>query len=206
MKEKAIRAPRVIIQKFDSPNYETEFLSALAFFSDIVKEDMTSSAVVWNDDKEGVIINIAKGEHGIDKLAEFFLDDSDQTRLVLQEISKRIDKKKNTSDAPTAVAKNNPADAKIIKSQADEIAELKAKLAAKENSAPETKNVAAEVTADEIDVVDEAEAIEEKTDEEVDVDDMTMEQAKAAYLEKFEKAVPSSQNKNLAWIKSKLAE
>lgn len=202
LKEKAITSALVIIKKFESPSYETDFLAALSFFSEIVKEDMTNTAVVWNDEKEGLIIHIAKGENGIDKLAEFFANESDETRVVIQEISSRLDKKKKAENAVSQPARVNQADTKLIKSQAEKIAELEAKLAAKED-APVAPTPTPETPVEEIEVVDEVEVVDENV---VSIEDMTIEQARAAYLVKFEKAVPAIKNKDLAWIKTKLAK
>lgn len=104
LKEKAITQPEFIIEKFSSSNYESKYLSALAFFSEIITEDSLKSAVVWNDGEKGIILRLAKGENGITKLAEMIAESTDESNLILQEIGIRL-KKNKTADIEVAGAK-----------------------------------------------------------------------------------------------------
>lgn len=110
LKEKAIKSAEQVIKAFESENYENKYLSALAFFSGIVKENNVNSAVVWNDAEQGVILYLAKGEKGINKLAELLSVSSDESRLVIQEIGIRLggdkeSKPKTDSELLEATAK-----------------------------------------------------------------------------------------------------
>jgi len=92
LKERAIKNPQSVISKMESPHYESSYLAALAFFSGIVKVNPYETSVIWNDGKEGEIIPLAKGERGLDKLGDFLAENTDASRLVLQEIGIRSDK------------------------------------------------------------------------------------------------------------------
>jgi hypothetical protein len=101
LKEKALTTPEVILTKVESTNYESKYLSALAFFSFIVKENNLQNAVVWNDENEGVILHLAKGENGIQKLGELLSFNTPESKLVIQEIGIRINRltvKKNSAN------------------------------------------------------------------------------------------------------------
>jgi hypothetical protein len=93
LKEKATTNPDIIINAIESDKYESKYLSALAFYSGIVREDSMKSAVVWNDEDLGVILPIAKGENGINALADFISVESAASLLVYQEIGHRVQKK-----------------------------------------------------------------------------------------------------------------
>jgi hypothetical protein len=49
-----------------------------------------NSAVVWNDENQGVVLHLAKGENGIAKLWELLSFNTDESRLILQEIDIRL--------------------------------------------------------------------------------------------------------------------
>lgn len=92
LKEKAIKNPDVIIRAFEADNYQVRFLASLAFCKGIIKNNLTSTAVVWNDEKEGTIVHVATGENGIDKLADFLAEKNDASLIVMQEFEKRMNK------------------------------------------------------------------------------------------------------------------
>lgn len=140
LKNMAINNPSVVIAKFESEHYESTFLSALAFFSGIVKENNVNSAVIWNDDKEGQIIPLAKGERGLDKLGEFLGENSDESRLVLQEIGSRVDK--HTTIESTS--ENSEQTSSLLSEKDAEIAELRAQLAKKNDNSEMTLGQAQE--------------------------------------------------------------
>lgn len=92
LKEKALTNPDVILDKVEATNYESKYLSALAFFSFIVRENNLQNAVVWNDENEGVVLHLAKGENGIQKLGELLNFNTAESKLVLQEIGIRLNR------------------------------------------------------------------------------------------------------------------
>lgn len=91
LKDKAMNSPLEVIQAFNSPDYQTRFLASLAFCKGVVKNNLTSTAVVWNDGREGVIVHVAQGENGIDKLTDFLAKDSQDALTTLQEFQSRLD-------------------------------------------------------------------------------------------------------------------
>ncbi len=95
LKEKALKEPSKIILEVESPNYQNKYLTGLAYASGIVKNNPTSTAVVWAD-SNGVIVSVAKGENPIDKMAEFLLNNSAESTTVIQEIGERLKKLSKT--------------------------------------------------------------------------------------------------------------
>lgn len=75
LKAKAIKDPKVIIDAMTAPNYETKFVAGLALVSDVIKINTTHTAIVWKDN-DGVILHIAQGENGLDKLTNFLTNES----------------------------------------------------------------------------------------------------------------------------------
>jgi hypothetical protein len=106
--------PQELQKELQSKDYESKYLSALAFSKGIVKTNNVKSSVQWNDTTDGVILRLAKGENGINKLGELLSNRTDESELILQEIGVRLKK----------LETNVPND----KSKDDEIAQLKKKL------------------------------------------------------------------------------
>lgn len=117
--------PTQLQNELKSKDYESKYLSALAFSKNIVTHNPGKTAVVWNDSTNGVILRLAKGESGIHKLGELLSTRTDESELILQEIGARLDK------LEVKVAKPQ---AEIIAEKDKEMAELKAKLRAYENA------------------------------------------------------------------------
>ena len=191
LKAKAIKDPIVIIQAMEAPNYETKYVAGLAFVSGIIKLNPTHTAIVW-DDNEGVILHVAQGENGLDKLTNFLTNESKEAQVLLQEFNTRLERKERM------VARSEDAD-KVISEKDAEIAALKKQLEdakkANENKieAPKTKDV---------DVVDEDENEEDENIENVSV----LEQLQNDYKEKFGKEAPIAYKNNETWLAKKLAE
>ena len=82
LKAKAIREPLVIIQAMEATNYETKYVSGLAFVSNIIKLNPTHTAIVWADSSEGVILHVAQGENGLDKLTNFLTNESKEAQVL----------------------------------------------------------------------------------------------------------------------------
>jgi hypothetical protein len=186
LKEKAFTEPELIVSKMEAHNYESKYLSAMSFFSGIIKENNQKDRVVWNDENEGMIIPLAKGENGIDKLGEFLAESTDESRLVIQEVSKRInDLKRNVYVKANKVAATiDVATKEIIDSKDAKIAELKAALLKKEAKALKV----------------EEEVEEEPSTSENEKIAPTLDELRAAYLEKHKKDVPPRFKNDEEWI------
>ena len=191
LKAKAIKDPIVIIQAMEAPNYETKYVAGLAFVSGIIKLNPTHTAIIW-DDNDGVILHVAQGENGLDKLTNFLTNESKEAQVLLQEFNTRLERKERMA------ARSEDAD-KVINEKDAEIAALKKQLEdakkANENKieAPKTKYV---------DVVDEDENEEDENTENVSV----LEQLQNDYKEKFGKEAPIAYKNNETWLAKKLAE
>ncbi len=96
LKEKAVKSPTYVIEQLNSSDYHSKYLAALAVYSGIIEEDYTRSAVVWNDSQKGTILAIAKGESGILKLAEILSSESNESKVLMQEIGARIEAKNSS--------------------------------------------------------------------------------------------------------------
>ena len=184
LKEMATKTPDIIINKANSENYENFLIAALAFGIGIVKEDNTGNEVVWNDNTQGVILRLAKGENGIEKLGDM-LSDADN-KLVLQEIGIRLKKYEKTTNEKAFVVEDLAEAKAVVDNQAKQIEELKAQLAAA-NSKP---------------VIENAKDIEVK--DLIVVEKLTLEEAQKAYIEQEKKDLPVNVKNNLDWILSKL--
>lgn len=183
LKAKAIKDPKVIIDAMTAPNYETKFVAGLAFVSGIIKLNPTHTAIIW-DDNDGVILHVAQGENGLDKLTNFLTNESKEAQVLLQEFNTRLERKERM------VARSEDAD-KIISEKDAEIAELKRQLA------ESTKTTAPIVTEKVVDVLEEEKAEKEKS---------TLEQLQEDYVTKFGKEAPIAYKNNEVWLAKKLAE
>ena len=189
LKAKAIKDPKVIIDAMTAPNYETKFVAGLALVSYVIKINPTHTAIVWKDN-DGVILHIAQGENGLDKLTNFLTNETKEAQVLLQEFNTRLERKERMA------TRSENAD-KVISEKDAEIAALKKQLEdakkANENKieAPKTKDV---------DEVDEDE--EDENTENVSV----LEQLQNDYKEKFKTEVPIRYKNDEAWIAKKLAE
>ncbi len=183
LKAKAIREPLVIIQAMEATNYETKYVSGLAFVSNIIKLNPTHTAIVWADSSEGVILHVAQGENGLDKLTNFLTNETKEAQVLLQEFNTRLERKERMA------ARSEDAD-KVINEKDAEIAELKRQLA--ESNKPTAPIVNEKVTED----------LEENASEEKS----TLEQLQEDYKLKFKSEVPIRYKNDEVWIAKKLAE
>lgn len=178
LKEKAFNSPDVIITAMEADDYQNKYVAALAFASGIIKDNLTNTAVIWSEG-EGVLVHVAQGENGLDKLTEFLKRNSAESEVLLQEFQNRLDKK--------ATAKVTPkVDTALLKSKDDEIAELKKQLAK------------ATVNPNDINVNGAATVVKEDT--------RTLEELQQEYLEKFKSEVPVRFKNDKSWIAKKLSE
>jgi len=197
LKEKATRNPDVIINAIESEKYESRYLSALAFYAGIVKEDQLKGAVIWNDEDAGVVLRIAKGENGITKLGELLSTVSDESTLVLQEIGIRLNK--NTPVENLKVIGANTVTGKTedqIKEEA--IAEFKASLAPVKTEAEIRAEILAEMAGGAPDVV----VVDKK--EVIAFDATNLEQVQAKYKEVTGKNMPVNMKNNIDWLNAEI--
>lgn len=178
LKEKAFNSPDVIITAMEADDYQNKYVAALAFASGIIKNNMTNTAVVWSEG-EGVLVHVAQGENGLDKLTEFLKRNSEESEVLLQEFQNRLDKK--------ATAKVTPkVDTAELKAKDDRIAELENQLAK------------AKVNPNNINVNDYETVAKEDT--------KPLEELQKEYQSKFEKEVPARFKNDKTWIAEKLSE
>ena len=183
LKAKAIREPLVIIQAMEATNYETKYVSGLAFVSNIIKLNPTHTAIVWADSSEGVILHVAQGENGLDKLTNFLTNETKEAQVLLQEFNTRLERKER-------MAARSEDSGKLLSEKDAEIAELKRQLA--ESNKPTAPIVTEKV----------AEDLEEKAEKEKS----TLEQLQEDYENKFGKEAPIAYKNNEVWLAKKLAE
>lgn len=120
---------KILLSEMAKPDYEGRLLSALAFNKGFVKYNAHRTAVVWNDEKEGIIVRVAEGQNGIDKLGEFLSKQNEASTLVLQTIGQKTEE----ADALKEVVATKKIAAPItadVKTEAELRAELKAELKA----------------------------------------------------------------------------
>lgn len=211
LKERATTAPDVIINAMESDRYESKYLSALAFYSGIVKENQLKGAVVWNDEDEGVILRIAKGENGIKVLGDLLYVENDETRLIFQEIGIRLNKYSSVEDVtvnePKFVSGKTPEQIK-----AEAIAEYKASLKTE-------AEIKAEAIAEYKATLGDGAAANTEEDPIAPVDDFTiatvgddgydktnLEEVQAKYKEVSGKEAPTNKKNDLDWLNAAIAK
>lgn len=201
LKEKAITNSQFIIEKIKADNYESKYLSALAFFSGIVTEDSLKSAIVWNDDEKGIILRLAKGENGITKLSELLSVESNEGLLILQEIGIRLNK---TAPEAKEVKKATVVNAAPIKTEeqirAEVLAEFKANAAPVKTEAEIRAEILAEIAAENIEVDVDAQK------ELVAFDATDLAQVQAKYFEVKGKVPPVNKKNDIDWLNAELSK
>lgn len=173
--EKAFNSPDVIIIAMEADDYQNKYVAALAFASGIIENNMTNTAVVWSEGK-GVLVHVAQGENGLDKLTEFLKRNSAESEVLLQEFQNRLDKKETAKVTPKV-------DTAVLKAKDDEIAELKKQLA---------KANANDIT------VNDAKIVSSIT--------RTIEDLQKDFQEKFEREVPARFKNDKVWITKELSK
>lgn len=115
LKYLAFNNPNAVLNVTSNIDFKTILIGATAFVKGIVTTNDTKTAVVWKD-SQGAIVRVAKGENPIEKLSEFLVSETEESRTTLQEMGNRIGSNFSEADLPIEDDK----DAKI--------AELEAKL------------------------------------------------------------------------------
>lgn len=124
LKEKAFKNPQSVISIIKSPNFASREIAALAFCAGIIKHSPTATEVLWADG--GLILTVATGENGLDKLTEKLNDGSQTGQSLLQEIGLKVNKKA----AEVKAAKTSDEDR--IATLERQLAEANAQIAKKE--------------------------------------------------------------------------
>ena len=87
LRKYADKDPTKLKNELNSKTYESKYISALAFAKGVVRNNLGKTAVIWNDDLQGEILKLARGENGIVKLGEFLSKRTDESEFLLQSIS-----------------------------------------------------------------------------------------------------------------------
>jgi hypothetical protein len=116
---------KTLLAELVKVDYEGRLLAALAFSKGIVKYNEFQTAVLWNDDNEGIIVRVAEGESGVDKLGEFLSKKSDSSNLVMQRIGTKV----QSIASINAVGENVLSGKSVEEIKAEAIAEYIASLA-----------------------------------------------------------------------------
>lgn len=191
LKEKAIQKPDAIISAFEADDYQTKYLVSLAFCKGIIKNNPTSTAVVWNDKVEGVLVHVAQGENGIEKLTGILQNSTEESRLILQEFQSRMDKAdKNISYSGA----NSGLTDQVLKEKDAEIEALRKQLAEANNTnqpaTQSTDTIAPVVTT----------IVPDKP-----LEELTLEEAQGLYKAVLESDVPVRYKNDKEWLIEKIA-
>lgn len=177
---------KVLLAEMAKSDYESRLIAALSFNKKIVKYNAHRTAVVWNDDKEGIIVRVAEGENGIDKLGEFLSKENETSTGVLQ----RIGEKTETDNVVV-----NDVEFVATKTEAELRAEIRADL---EQEYAQKNKVVADVPKQEIPAV---EAKKEGATEPSD-----LEKLREEYVAVTGKELSPRFMNNEEWIKKAIAE
>jgi hypothetical protein len=179
LKEQARTSPGFILDKYNADTYTSIYMAAYAYTAKIVKNTDDNTAVVWNDANEGQIVHVATGQLPLDKLAEHLR--SNDGEATLQEIGKKI---QSTVTKKESTEENS---SKIISEKDDEIAKLKAQLAAqKTNSVPSNKEVIGM--------------------SEENLQALELEELQEEYIKVTGKGLPPAQKTDKSWLIKKIIE
>jgi len=179
LKDKAINKPKEIILACEDELFENRFIASLALCSGIVKTNNTMTAIVWADNN-GRLINIATGEDFITKFAKHLGEKNPENQSLLQELGTRLalNKKEKTSRS----------------AEADEIAKLKAQLAA--------ANLDKEIAEGKL--LKEEKQVEKQVNTEPTPEDLALMELRGFYKEVLGKNVPFRYQNDADWMHKKI--
>lgn len=186
-----------LLNAMDKPDYESRFLAALAFNKKIVKYNQFQTAVLWGDESAGLIVRVAEGENGIDKLGEFLSKQSESSTTTLQRIGEKVD-----DILIDSTSKSVTLDKSIEDIKAEGIEEYKATLATSKTEAEIRAEIQAEFE------IKYSRVNANANDTKIVSDDaaVDMEALKAEYKEVTGKEVSPRFYNDPEWIKAKIAE
>lgn len=204
LKEKAVNSPAYIIDQFNSAEYQGKYLAALSIYSGVLQEDYVNSAVVWNDAQKGIVLRLAKGESGVIKLGELLSVESDEGRILLQEIGNRIELKNTPNIQPTfniPVANFAPTKTEAEIAQ-EAIEKYKASLTPVKSEAEIRAEVLAELAKENLGVgTEDSNAIKPEFNTQE-----TIEQVQERYKQVTGNEAPSRYKNDASWLNAKIAE
>jgi hypothetical protein len=102
LKQKAYENPQDIISVREDKKFESRYIISGMYCTNVIKNNNTNTAVVWAE-TGNMILPVAKGENGMDKLVEFIYSGTEEATTLLQEFAKHEKLK----------AKEDPKDRKI---------------------------------------------------------------------------------------------
>lgn len=185
----------VMIAEMAKKDYESRYIAAMAFSRNLVKYNLHHNAVVWNQGSEGIIVRVADGETGVDKLGALLSKQNETSESVLKSLGELTDElfiEKSQNDSPEAIK------AKLRKEVEAELrAEMKAE-AKRTTTAEEVAKPKAEPVTEE-----KAEEVDETTDA-VDYTKLSLEELQAAYTRITEKNLSIKFAKDREWMIAKI--
>ena len=176
LKKLAFDSPKMVIDQYESVNFDNKLLVSLAICSNVLEINDNQTAIQWVNGK-GRVLGIATGEDTVMKMTEFISSQTPESNAVMQEIGKRLDK----IISKKVLAQKEESK---VKSLEEKIKELEARLAGKE----ELSNI---------------EVVEEPIDES-DIDLLDLNGAQFMYKQQLKKPVPMRYKNDLDWIKTQL--
>lgn len=192
---------KTLLTELDKQNYEGRFMAALAFAKGVVKHNQFQTAVLWNDDQEGIIVRVAEGEKGVDKLGEFLSTKSEKSTSVWQRIGEKVEAMQSTTAANVVTEAVNTTPSKTEKEIADEaIEKYKATLTPVKSEA----DIRAEIEKEYADKLKGQTSASNDVKKSED-DPSELEAARAKYKELFDKDVANLKKNDLKWINEAIA-
>lgn len=192
----------IFLKEMDKPNYEGRFMAALAFAKGVVKHNAFQTAVLWNDDQEGIIVRVSEGEKGVDKLGEFLSTKSEKSTSVWQRIGEKVEAMQSTVSAKVVTEEVNVTPSKTEAEIAEEaIEKYKATLTPVKSEA----EIRAEIEKEFEDKLKGQATTSTDVKKEGNEDPSELEAARAKYKELFEKEVANLKKNDLDWINSQIA-
>jgi hypothetical protein len=184
-----------LLYEMSKENYEARFLAALAFAKGIVKNNEFNTEVIWADEKGGIIVRVAEGETGVDKLGEFLSKKSESSNTTLQRIGEKVDAllDKNKIEEEFQSGKS------IEELQAEAVEAYKATLVNSKTEEELRAEIQAELEAKYINNIN-------VTGEQTEPSVLDLEALKAEYKEVVGKELSPRYYNDPEWIKNKIAE
>jgi len=202
LKEKATKNPDVIINAIEADGYEARYLAALAFYSGIVKDNNTSTAVVWNDENQSEILKLAVGENGIQKLGEKLSVSNDESNLILQQIGTKL----TALNTPPAAENFKVKNAEMVSGKtaeqiaAEAVEAYKASLPPAKTEAEIRAEILAESAANATDTT----PVDTPATDTVTFDNTDLVQVQAKYKEVLGKEAPVNKKNNIDWLNAEI--
>jgi hypothetical protein len=192
------------LKELNKKNFDGRFMAALAFTKGIVKYNAFQTAVLWNEDNEGVIVRVAEGENGIDKFGEFLATKTEKSTAVLQRIGEKVDVLEATTNVGTRTADNTQnAPAKTEAQIREEVREEERQKVLADLAKEDSKKSSPDGDFGPI-----GQAIQSDegagSKKESEYDSTNIDSARAKYLELFGKEVANLKKNDLDWINNQI--